>query len=300
MVIAYYPGCTAKSNARNLEISTLAVAKALAIDIKEVPSWTCCGTVYSLATDNLMNMVAPIRNLLKVQEMGADRVFTLCSMCWNTLKRVNEYVRANPDKLETINLFMDDEEDYRAEVEVVHFMEVLRDEIGFENLATKVVKPLRDLKLVPYYGCLLVRPEEIALDDRENPLIMDDLLRSLGAEVINDPMKTECCGSYQTVTEKEAVAERTYRIISSAVRRGGDALALTCPLCRFNLDSRQADTESYYPGFQKLPVFYFTQLLALAVGLSKEECGLDLHYVDPVSLLESKKFFKSIGLKAKV
>ena len=153
MVVAYYPGCTAKSNAKNLEISTLAIAKHLNINIKEIPDWTCCGTVYSLSSDNLMNMIAPIRNLLYTQNMGANKVFTLCSMCWNTLKRANEFVKNNPDKLETINLFLKDEElgEYKGEVEVVHFMEILRDEIGFENLTKYVVKPLNELIEEPIF-----------------------------------------------------------------------------------------------------------------------------------------------------
>lgn len=286
--IAYYPGCTVKTTAKNFEISTLAVARELGIEMIEIPNWTCCGTVFSLSTDDVMHHIAPIRNLIRVQEMGYDRVVTICSMCFNTLKRANVLVKEDREKLNTINLFMNEEEDYRAEVTVYHLLEILKNDIGFDEVAKHVKKPLKGLKVVPYYGCLLVRPKGIGIDDVENPLIMHDLLKALGADVIDDPFKIECCGAYHTVDNKNLVAERTYKIISSTKSRGGDVLVLSCPLCDYNLDFRQKETLALHPEFQQMPVMYFTQLMALAFGLGEEYLGFEYHYVDPRPILKEK------------
>ena len=263
--------------------------RILDVELEEIPDWTCCGTVFSLATDNVMHHVAPIRNLIKVQQMKENRVVTICSMCYNTLKRANVLVKQDWEKLKTLNIFMDEEEDYRAEVTVYHLLQFLKDEIGFDMVASHVKKPLKGLKVVPYYGCLLVRPKNIGIDDMENPMIMHELLNALGAEVIDDPYKVECCGAYHTVENKKLVAERTYKIISSAHNRGGEILVLSCPLCDFNLDYRQKATLEIYPEFQQMPVMYFTQLMALAFGLDESALGLEYHYVNPKPILKKKK-----------
>jgi len=285
MKIPYYPGCTLKKDALNFEESALAVGKKLGMELVELPRWNCCGTVYSLASDDLMHYAAPIRNLIRAQELNENRIVTLCSMCYNTLKRANLRVKDDEEALTTLNEFMDREEDYRGEVTVLHLLEILKDEIGFEKIEETVEVPLKGLKIAPYYGCLLLRPKEVGIDDLEEPRIMHSLLESLGAEVIDTPYKVECCGAYQTASNKEAVAERTYSILTSAAREGADAIALSCPLCDFNLDARQETVEEKYHDFERMPVFYFTQLMAIAFGLDEKVCRFDLNYVDPLPLL---------------
>jgi heterodisulfide reductase subunit B len=282
MKIPYYPGCTLKSTAKNFEDTTRAVSDVLGIELLELPRWNCCGTVYSLSSDDLMHQLAPIRNLIRVQEMGYDRVTTLCSMCYNTLEQANQLVKSDPEKLEKMNSFMDTEEDYRGEVEVIHYLSLLRDTVGFGELPVKI--PLTGLKVVPYYGCLLLRPEEVSIDNPEKPTILTELLTALGAEVVDHPYKIECCGSYHTVDYKDVVCEKTYSILTSAQKRGADAVVLSCPLCEFNLDFRQKDVERE---LAPMPIFYFSQLLALALGIS-EDFGFDQHYVDPEPLLKKK------------
>lgn len=291
MRISYYPGCTLKSTAKNFDDSALAAGTALGIELVELPRWYCCGTVFSLATDDLIHQLAPIRNLIRVKEQGMNQMLTLCSMCYNTLKRANRMIQEDKEKRDKINLFMYDEDtDYAGdEVEVLHLLEVLRDGIGFEGLSQRVKRPLEGLHLAPYYGCLLLRPAEIGLDDVEGPTILEDFLHSLGAKVVDHPFKTECCGSYQTVNEVDLVVERTYRILNSVTRRGAEALVLSCPLCFFNLDRRQKGVkDNKYSDFYPVPIFYFTQLLALALGLGEEVCQFEIHYVDPKPLLEDK------------
>ncbi len=289
MKVSYYPGCTLKNTARNFEDSTLYALRQLEVTVHELPNWYCCGTVFSLSSDDLIHHVAPIRNLLKVKEAGSDAVVTLCAMCFNTLKRANIRMQKEPDSLEKINNFMWSETiDYAGDVKVLHLLELLRDEISFEKVAEKVVKPVERLRVSNYYGCLLVRPKEIGFDDVENPMVLEDLAAALGAEAVDFPYKTECCASYQTVDNPSIVANRTRRIVGSAVNLDADVIVVSCPLCAFNLDQRQKDTVRAYPDFKHIPVMYFTQVLALALGCPEEQLGFDLHYIDPRPVLKEK------------
>ncbi len=281
MKIPYYPGCTLKSTAKPFEDTTREVSHALGIELIELPKWNCCGTVYSLAGDDLMHHLAPIRNLIQVQGMGFDRVTTLCSMCYNTLTQANLLVKNDPEKLEKINSFMDREKDYEGNVTIVHYLTLLK-EIGFENIPVK--NPLKGLTVAPYYGCLLLRPEEIAIDNPEKPTIMAELLTALGAEVVDHPYKLECCGSYHTVNHKDVVCEKTFSILDSARKRGAEAVVVSCPLCEFNLDYRQKDLEIE---LAPMPIIYFTQLVAVALGLHST-LGFDQNYVNPEPLLRKK------------
>jgi heterodisulfide reductase subunit B len=291
MKISYYPGCTLKTKAKNFEESTLCALKTLGLEVEEIDRWNCCGTVFSLAADDIIHHVAPIRNLIRTREAHSDAVLTPCAMCYNTLKRANEKVKNDPETLKTINTFIDAEGiAYHGDVRVFHPLELLRDELTFEKLAAKVVKPLTSLKVANYYGCLLVRPKEIGLDDVENPRVMENLDRALGAVPVDFPHKTECCGSYETVDHPEIVAERTMTILSSARDRGAEVVAVSCPLCAFNLDDRQKQTAQLYSGFKTIPVLYFSQLLAIALGCPEESLRLDLHYVDPKPVLKAKGF----------
>lgn len=291
MKISYYPGCTLKSNAKNFEDSTLCSLKHLGIEVEELPRWNCCGTVFSLATDDLIHHVAPIRNLIRVKESNSDKVMTLCAMCYNTLKRANERLKADPEALDKINNFMYRENiDYAGDVSILHLLELLRDEIKFETIAEYVQKPLKNLKVASYYGCLLVRPKEIGFDDVENPTILENLTMILGAEPIDFPFKTECCAAYQTVDKPEIVADRTYQILTSAQSQGAEVVIVSCPLCAFNLDHRQKETVKKYSEFKNIPILYFTQLMAVAFGCPEQDLRFDLHYIDP------KPIFKEKGL----
>jgi heterodisulfide reductase subunit B len=174
-------------------------------------------------------------------------------------------------------------------VKVVHLLEILRDDLGWEALAERVVRPLTGLRIAPYYGCLLLRPyEEIGLDDPEDPTIMHDLVRALGAEPVDFPFSIECCGSYLTVKEPQVTETISKDIVASARAHGAQAIVTTCPLCQFNLDYPQRETEAGRTG-NEIPVLYFTQLMAVALGLPEADWGLDEHdhYVDSRSLFSA-------------
>jgi heterodisulfide reductase subunit B2 len=290
MKLSYYPGCTLKNTAKNFEDSTIFALKRLGIELEELSRWYCCGTVFSLSTDDLIHHVGPVRNLLRAQDAGSDKLMTLCAMCYNTLKRANKRMKSEPESLYKINQFMWGENDYIGNVKVLHLLEFLRDEIGFDTVMEKVEKPLDSLKIAGYYGCLLVRPKDIGFDDVENPTVLETLLNALKAEPIDFPYKTECCAAYQTVDNPEIVADRTLHILTSAKHQGAELVVVSCPLCAFNLDHRQKETVLKYPDFTHIPVLYFTQVLAMALGCPEEELGLGLHYIDPRPLLKQKQF----------
>ena len=288
MSLAYYPGCTLKTKAKNLEDPAIASMEVLGVKLEEIPRWNCCGAVYSLAEDDLIHQVAPVRNLIRAKEQGQDKLATLCAFCFNTLKRANLLMRENGEKRDTLNSFMDEEIDYGGEVKVVHLLEVLRDEIGWGALAQKVKLPLRELKVAPYYGCTLLRPREVAIDNVENPTILREFLEALGASPVDFPESTRCCGSYQIISNPDDISEYARDIFNSALSHGAEALVLTCPLCDYNLGQGQKELMKKHNEFKEMSLFYFTQLLALALGLDPQVCHFELNYGSPGSLLREK------------
>jgi len=293
MKIAYYPGCTLKTTAKNFEASAQASAEALGMELVEPERWNCCGTVHALAKDDVMHYLAPIRNLIRVEELNAEgkvddkRVVTLCAMCYNTLKRANADANDDPERMRKIRDVMEKEEvQYSGGVEVAHLLEVLRDQ-GWERVEGRVEKPLKGLRVAPYYGCLLLRPRGMGIDDPDRPRIMEDLLKALGAEVVGFAYAQKCCGAYHTVQMKGVVADLAHRILDSAAEAGADMVATACPLCEYNLGPRQAEVRKHYPGFDSLPVVYFTQLMALAFGLG-EEAAFEENDPDPRPLLRER------------
>jgi heterodisulfide reductase subunit B len=292
MKLLYYPGCTLKTSAKNLEKSAFAIMEALGYELVEMKDWNCCGVVASLTDDDLMHHLAPLRNLIHVEDEGEDKIITTCDMCCNTLKQTNNRIKEIPDDLETLNSFMDKENDYKGTVKIMHLLEFIRDEIGFDVLKKKVKNPLKNMRIMPYYGCMMLRPREVAFDDAEEPTIMSDLLKSIGAKVVDNPFKIECCGSYHTIEEKNLVSNRAYRITNYAIDRDSDAIMLSCPLCKFNLDHRGKEAEAIYSNYKQIPVYYYTQLIAVALGLDSKYYGFEDHQVDPILLLKKKGIFE--------
>ncbi|MBN1756632.1 CoB--CoM heterodisulfide reductase iron-sulfur subunit B family protein [bacterium] len=287
MEIPYYPGCTLKTTAKNFDDSAFAVYKKLGIELKELPRWNCCGTVYSLTSDDLMHHLAPIRNLIRVEEQGADQVVTLCSMCYNTLAQSNLRIQQNEEERDKLNEFMYKEKvKYDGKVKVLHGLTVLRDMVGYDKIKSQIKKPLDGLKVAAYYGCLLLRPKEVCIDDPESPTIMEDLIRTTGAEAVPFPYANECCCSYETVSNKDIVIERTRMITQSAQAYGADVIITSCPLCEFNLDNRQKEVRKKYPDHVDIPVLYYTQLLGKALGLPLKSLRFDLNYINPRELFK--------------
>jgi heterodisulfide reductase subunit B2 len=290
MKLSYYPGCTMKAHAANFESTLLYSMKHLGVEVEEIGRWNCCGTVSSLTEDDSMRQLAPIRNLIRVKEANASRVMTACAMCYNVLKRANDRVKADPALLKRMNNFMSDETvKYEGDVTVAHTIEILQEfKTNSASVAARVVKPLEGLRVACYYGCLLVRPRSVAFDNVEDPVLLDELVVTLGGTPVDFSHKTECCGAYQTVDKPEIVANRTYEILMDAREQGAEVVAVSCPLCAFNLDQRQQLTRRLHPDFEGLPVVYFTQLMAIAFGCDESVLKLDLHHISPRGLLAEK------------
>jgi heterodisulfide reductase subunit B len=297
MKIPYYPGCTLHERARDFDVSARECAKALGIELEELPIWTCCGAVFPLVTDSVMDILAPVRNLEYASRIG-DKVVTLCSFCYNVLKRSNKVMREDKDKREKANLFLRADtaarervesytrEDYEGQVDVLHYIEMLRDIVGFDKVRSAVSKPLEGLKVAPYYGCMLLRPaKEMEFDDHEQPTIFEDFLESLGCQVVDFPMKTECCGGFQIVRDEETAISCSQNVTASAIKAGADIVVTTCPLCRYNLDEKQKEISERVQDWRKIPVIYFTQLLGLALGLDESHIDFEGNYVDPRPVL---------------
>ncbi len=285
MKIGYYPGCTLKTKAKNLEDAALAALDALDIEVEELERWNCCGAVYSLADDDLIHHVAAVRDLVRAQEQGFDKVVTLCSQCYNVLARANLMMREDEEKRDTINRFMDEEADYRGEVEVVHLLHILRDDVGWDTLKEKVKVTLGGLRVAPFYGCTLLRPTEVALDGDGRATAVHDLLTALGAEAVEFPAAEECCSAYETLINPTEGLHRAGKVLNSALSHGADALVLSCPLCEYNLGHRQNDIADKAGD---LPVFYFSQLLAVALGCDKD-LRFDLNVPTAKELLENRE-----------
>ena len=295
MKISYYPGCTLKTRAKNLETAMMASLEVLGLEIEELPRWNCCGAVYSLADDDLIHVVAPVRDLIRVKERGHDTVLTLCSMCYNTLARANELMKNDEEKRKTINDFMDEEIDYAGEVKVVHLLDYLRDEYGWDKLKEKVKVPLTGLKVAPYYGCTLLRPADVAVDTPDNPKVLHQFLEALGAEVVDFPSAIECCGTYQILGNPEAALSLSHNILTDATGHGAEALALACPLYDYNLGKKQDAMMGKFEGMTEVPIYYFTQLLAVALGAGGDDLHLELNRESSTKLLQDKNLLKVAG-----
>jgi heterodisulfide reductase subunit B len=282
----YFPGCTLYTKAKNLDVAARECAKLVGFELRELPNWTCCGATFPLATDNIMALLPPSRILGTAMKEGGD-LTTLCSVCFNVLRRTSHLLESDAEKREKIFDFI--EMEYRDGLRVPHYLEILRDEIGFGSLKEKVKRELKGLKVAPYYGCLLLRPsEEMKFDDKESPTIIESFLESIGCEPVDFPYKIECCGSFQSVGAPDVAIDCGHAILRSAVKNGAEAVVSTCPLCQFNLDTKQKEIKEKYPDFKTLPVLYFSQLMGISFDLPADVLGFEKNDMDPRPLLEGK------------
>ena len=261
MKYSYYPGCTLKNKARDLDAYARASAEALGFELEEIEDWQCCGGVYPLGSDEIATKLASVRALQAAKEKGQDLI-TVCSACHHVLKRVNDDMKHVEDIQTRANNYLKLEEPYKGETNVLHYLEVLRDRVGFDVIKEKVTHPLTGKKVGAYYGCLLLRPGKVLeFDNPENPKIMEDFIRAIGAEPVIYPYRNECCGGYISLKEKDMAKSMCNKIVESAEGFGADMLITACPLCRYNLNKNIVGD---------LQIYYFTELLAEALGVKEE------------------------------
>ena len=267
MKVSYFPGCTLKTKARALDEYARRCALALGVELEELPDWQCCGGVFSTAKDEIASKLSSVRALAAAGRCGQPLV-TVCSACHNVIKQTNYAMRHDADFALRANNYLTMGSEpaldapYAGDTQVLHYLELLRDVVGYDKVREAVKKPLAGRKVAAYYGCLLLRPSKtMAMDDPENPRIMEELIRALGAEPVVYPYRNECCGGYVALEDADSARRKSAAVLSSAKSFGADCVVTACPLCRYNLEKN---------GGGDTPVVYLTELLAEALGVKED------------------------------
>jgi heterodisulfide reductase subunit B len=279
MDFSYYPGCSLESTACEYNDSVRAVFRALDVGLQELEDWNCCGASSAHNVDRLLSIALPARNLAIAQERGRDIVMP-CAACYNRHKTADYEMRAHPERRKAVENAVGFQ--FTGQIAVRPLLDVIGNEIGIQRVKDRVQRPLKGLRAVGYYGCLLVRPPEITqFENPENPVLLNEILAALGADVRPWSYATDCCGGGLALTKSEVAARLVQRLVARAREAGAQAIVTSCPLCQLNLEMRQ---ESSSP---EMPILYFTELLGLALGLDEARSWWGKHLVDPTGLLVS-------------
>ncbi len=280
MKYLYYPGCSLKSSGKSYEESLLAVFKALDIQVEEINDWNCCGATSYMAVDELKAFGLAARNLglaahqNNSEPNGETHIIAPCSACYLVLLKTQKYLAEHSGVRDIIHRGLQEIGlDNNNNITIRHPLDVLVNDVGYQEIAKRVKNPLKNIKVASYYGCQIIRPYE-AFDKAHYPMTMDNLVTALGAEAVDWPLKTRCCGGTLMGTIQEAGLRLNYRLLKEAHRREADVMVTTCPLCQFNLECYQTDIMRYNNDDIEIPVIYFTQLMGIAFGLSKKTLGL--------------------------
>ncbi|MCF7975736.1 MAG: CoB--CoM heterodisulfide reductase iron-sulfur subunit B family protein [Phycisphaerae bacterium] len=278
MKLAYFPGCSAESTARDMHMSSLAVAQALGIELIEPEGWSCCGATAGHQTDRVLATALSAASLAKVADMGLDMVLN-CAACFGRMKTANHDLQDMGLRKQVADAIG---RDYDGSVIVRHLIDVLLHDIGLDRIKAATKKSLSGLKVASYYGCLLVRPADVMqFDDPENPTCMDTLVEALGGEALDWPHKVECCGGGLSLTRTDLVVSLSDKIVTMASEAGADCIVVACPMCQVNLDMRQIDIKKQGGQDHNLPILYITQLLGLALGIGPDQLGLSKLMIAP-------------------
>jgi heterodisulfide reductase subunit B len=271
LTYAYYPGCTQESGSKEYDISLRLTCERLGIELKELEDWNCCGAVHAPVTDQLLAITLPARNLALVEKQELTQIITPCTGCYKNFRSASLAIKADPALRQQVNEALPDHK-LEGDVTVKHPLYVIVDDYGLDHL--EIVRPLDGLRVACYYGCVLTRPRD-EFDSPEKPQAMDRLMRALGAEAVPFPFKAKCCGGAVLLSAKEA---------------GADCVALACPMCQVALDLYQTWAEKAAGTKINLPILYFSQLIALALGVERRRLGFRRHVVSPNPLLDRLGF----------
>lgn len=277
MKVQYYPGCSLHGTAKEYDQSMKAVSRALGIELQEVEDWSCCGATSAHATNYKLSVALPARNLMLAEKDNVKDVMVPCAACFNRFKSAQHHLAHDQALRTEVEGIVGGK--YRGELSIKNPIDIICSNIGLDNLAAKVKKQLTGIKAVSYYGCLLLRPPEVCeFDDYENPAMLDGILNAMGAEVRPWSYKTDCCGGSLTISKTSIVVSMVDKLMTMAREAGANCIVTACPVCMANLDMRASS-------HLKLPVFYFTELMALALGLQGPAEWFKLHNVDPTPLV---------------
>ncbi len=258
--VAYFPGCTLKTKAKELDRYARKSAEALGFYLDEIENWQCCGGVFTTSRNEIATKLSSVRALADAQKKN-QTLITVCSACHNVIKQTNHAMQTDEEFAFKVNNYLGAGNEYDGKTKVLHYLEYLRDEVGFEEVAKKVVKPLTGKKIAAYYGCLLLRPNSVmAMDDPENPTIIEDLIKALGGEAVVYPYRNECCGGYIALEDADSAKKKSTSVVASAQSHGAEIIVTACPLCKYNLEKNNPEAK----------VVYFTDLLAEALGVKED------------------------------
>ncbi len=277
MKAGIYPGCSLTGSARDYNESVRALAEAFELGFSTIPDWNCCGATAAHNLNKELSLALPARILAIAEQNSMDEIIVPCAACYSRLTVTQNELRKNPELKNRISEVI--EMDYRGTSRILNVIEWI-DKYITPKLEGKVTRPF-DHKVACYYGCLLVRPDKILHYDRaEDPQTMDEVMRKIGANPIDYPYKTECCGAGFSISRTDIVSKLSGKIIEDAEHRGAEAIIVACPMCHSNLDMRRANINKYCETEYKIPVIFVTQAIGLAIGLSAEKVGLKRHFVD--------------------
>ncbi|MHA1917536.1 MAG: CoB--CoM heterodisulfide reductase iron-sulfur subunit B family protein [Candidatus Ranarchaeia archaeon] len=281
----YYPGCSLTGTNKSYDTSLKFVFDKLGINLEEIPDWNCCGTTAYLAMKEIQAFGLTARNLALASELDSDEVLIPCNGCFTNFKKANDHLKDGSSIKKRIEHALSVAGlDYKKNVEPKHILDVLVNSIGEEKVRGKVTKPLKGLKVAPYYGCQTSRPFAL-FDDPEFPVSMDRLLSWLGAEVVDYPVKTKCCGGTLITTDDELVLPLIDYVVNNARKAGADIIATCCPLCQTNVEMFQPKTNKKFKRKSEVPVLYFTQLMGLAMGGNFKDCDIGREIVNAKKVL---------------
>ncbi|MBI5206946.1 MAG: CoB--CoM heterodisulfide reductase iron-sulfur subunit B family protein [Candidatus Firestonebacteria bacterium] len=288
MEYSYYPGCSLKGTARDYAQAIERLLYKLNLNFIELPNWVCCGASPAHLPDEKAGLAISALTITEALKYNRDLVVA-CAACYNRLKTTNIFLEKKPEsKIEIENLI---ESQLTGKIRIRHLLEVIIEDVKTEIIASKLKKSLQGLKAACYYGCLLSRPEGMLENDLvENPKMMDNIIEITGATPVSWPYKTECCGASFGVSEPKISLQLSGKILKSARDNGAECIIVACPLCHANLDLRQLEIDKFYNDKFHLPIFYFPELLAIALGEEHQNLALDKHIVDPLPLLKRKGF----------
>ncbi|MDK2824509.1 MAG: heterodisulfide reductase subunit [Clostridia bacterium] len=284
MIYQYYPGCSLHASARDYDESVQGVVKSLAMELKEVPDWNCCGATITPSLNQLQSQILPARNLALAAENRGD-VVVPCNACYMSLKKIQyNMAKYKVVREKVTEIFGQAGLRLTGMPKVRHLLEVILEDVGLEKIKQMVKKPLKDLKVVNYSGCQLVRP--LGFDNPEDPQALDNLMSALGAEVLPFSQKTHCCGGSLITTQPDLAFQMVDSILEESRAVGADMVVVTCPMCQLNLDAYQDQVNRKFNRTLQVPITYFTQLMGLALGLNKNQLGLQRGIISPFKALE--------------
>jgi len=278
--ITYFPGCSAHGTSEEFDKTVKMVMKTLDVQMEELPDWNCCGATSAHTLSESLAYALPLRNLVLAEKLDNATMAIPCASCYQRMKVTKVHMDGNPALCKEINSTVIEDGTYEGKVEVKSMLQYCYEDIGLEAIRAKVTKSLSGMKLACYYGCLLTRPKAITnFDSPEYPVSMDQLVEALGAKATEFDYKTECCGASFSISDTEVVINLSGQILEMAKESGAHAVVVACPLCQSNLDMRQPDIEKHTGKKIDLPVFYFTQLMALAFGMPEKEMMFWKHII---------------------